>query len=388
MKSTALTRIAAVACFAAAASPAQVSPQNLPHYRVTDLGVLGSGYGISSNGQVVGATQTGTAFLWRRGQIINLGTLGGANSGASGVNASGEVALSSETSMLDNEDFCAFHTHHQCLAAFWKNGALTKLPPIPGGHNSQAYSINQQGEVIGFAENGFPDSSCASGTPSQVVRYQPVIWGPNGEIRKTLQPFGGDEVAFAWGINNRGQSVGGSGPCSTTSLPPNIPFAVNAVLWEKDGTPKFLGNLGGAFSIPTAINNRGEVVGGAESAKDGMGHIFLWTEHTGMQDLGTFPGAAFTVAPCCNTINDRGQIAGFVMDTNGNQRAFLWQNDVWMDVNDLIPKNSGWILQAAESIDNAGQITGSGTIRGEVHAFLATPCGDDGEAENCGSPDR
>jgi probable HAF family extracellular repeat protein len=53
----------------------------------------------------------------------------------------------------------------------------------------------------------------------------------------------------------------------------------------------------------TSVNNRGEVVGTAESPSDGTLHTFLWTKDTGTQDLGAFPGAVVTVAPCCHTIN-------------------------------------------------------------------------------------
>ncbi len=43
------------------------------------------------------------------------------------------------------------------------------------------------------------------------------------------------------------------------------------------------------------------------------------------------------------------------------------------DLNTLIPPNSGWILTEARGINDAGQITGTGTINGETHAFLLTP---------------
>ena len=418
MQSTVLIRIAGTAVLALVAVSqvkAQEEPEHqagrFPHYGVLDLGTLGgtwsSGFGINNAGDVAGAaataTQTGgpsaNAVLWRNGHIINLGTLGGANSGASGVNLRSEVSLSADTATLDpnGEDFCYNGTFAQCLAAIWKNGKLTALPTLRGYDrtehpigNSQAYDINDWGQVAGFSETDTFDLSCATpGKPNQRYQFEAVIWEPNGQPRP-LRPYGGDTVAYAWGINNKGEAVGASGMCSNTDPPPGYqaPMSLRSVLWLKDGTPVDLGNLGGAFSIATAINNRGEVVGGAQSSKDAMGHIFLWTKSTGMQDLGTFPGAALTVAPCCKTINDSGQIAGFWIDSSGNSYAFLWQNDQWMDLNKLIPENSPWSLQAAESINDAGEITGSGFINGETHAFLAVPCDNEDGRGRCGDHER
>jgi probable HAF family extracellular repeat protein len=115
------------------------------------------------------------------------------------------------------------------------------------------------------------------------------------------------------------------------------------------------------------------VVGTALSAKDGTIHAFLWTEDTGMQDLGAFPGAVATVAPCCKTINDAGEVVGFAIDGMGNFTALVWQNKVPVDLNTLVPAGSPWYLQNACSINDAGEIAGQGLINGEVHAFLATP---------------
>lgn len=93
-----------------------------------------------------------------------------------------------------------------------------------------------------------------------------------------------------------------------------------------------------------------------------------------MLDLGAFPGAIATVAPCCNSINDRGTVVGFAIDgTDFSSRALIWVDKKMMDLNTLIPASSGWYLQGADSINDAGEITGYGTIGGEVHAFLAKP---------------
>jgi probable HAF family extracellular repeat protein len=198
------------------------------------------------------------------------------------------------------------------------------------------------------------------------------MWGPKGEIHE-LSPLSGDTVGFAFGINDHGQAVGSSGLCSNTTIPPN-PSGPHAVLWEKDGSATDLGNLGGTLNAASAINYWGEVVGAAQSSIDGNIHTFLWTRDKGMQDLGIFPGAIVTVAPCCNTINDRGEVVGFSIDgTTFSSRAIVWQDKAPVDLNTLIPADSGWYLQAAEAINDAGEIVGYGTINGNTHAFRATP---------------
>ena len=115
----------------------------------------------------------------------------------------------SETGETDpnGEDFCGFGNHVQCLPAIWRNSKLTALPTLPGGHNAEAYGLNNIGQVIGFSENRVEDSSCATLMPFQVFRYDAVVWEPNGHIRK-LRRLPGDTVAFGFGINNKGQISG------------------------------------------------------------------------------------------------------------------------------------------------------------------------------------
>lgn len=401
----------AIVLFAALAAPAQQqgrddTPQP-PPYKVIDLGTLGGtysyAYGLNNAGIVAGGAATlsqvgglfQTAFLWDGGPPINLGTLGGpacpaCNSEAGGPNANGVSAIISETANLEKnkEDFCGFGTNRQCLAAIWKDGALKALPTLSAGNNAQALWINSRGQVVGVSENGVPDSTCATATPSQALRFQAVVWGPNGEINP-LSPLKGDTVAFGFGINDKGQAVGSSGLCSNTALPPftNGPLAAHAVLWEKDGTPRDLGGLvkGGAINIPGGINDRGEVAGGAQSSS-GAPHAFLWTKETGMQDLGTVSGDFASAAPCCHTINNRREVVGFSCPgPNGTCRAFLWQGKEPLDLNALAP-GSPLYLQQALSINDAGQIAGYGiTSTGETHAFLATPAEDEDSTESAGS---
>ena len=368
-----------------------------PKYTVMDLGTLGgagtnsTAFQMNNLGWVAGSSNLTAggpqhAFLWfGGGPLIDIGTYQGTacpscNSGADGPNVLGEAAIGTETSKMDpnDEDFCAYGTHHQCLGAVWRFGKMTLLPNLPGGNNANAFGINNRGQLVGFAENGVSDATCQKATPFQVTRFQAVIWSPTGEIQQ-LSPLTsmGDTVAYAFGINDSGQVVGSSGTCATQGLPPVSVAGLHAVLWEKDGTPVYLGTLGDGKNttsdIAGNINRLGEVAGTSQ-LPDGTIHSFLWTRHTGTVDIGTLPGAFATIAPCCGTLNNKGQIVGFSIDGETfNSRAFLWQNKVITDLNTLIPAGSPWYLQAAYSINDAGEIVGQGTINGELHGFVASP---------------
>lgn len=393
MKSKLQSSISLLALLAFLAMPTWLTAQAQPaRYTVTDLGTLGGpysfGYGLNNSGIVSGGAATPTqqdfvsqtGFLWFQGQMVNVGTLGGAacpdcSSEAGGPNANGLSPILSETATTDpnGEDFCAFGTHRQCLAAIWNKGTLTALPLLPGGHNSQAYWTNNQGQTAGFSETGVQDNCMA---PFQSFRYQAVVWQPTGSIRQ-LSPFPGDTVSFAFGINDSGQVVGASGLCDSTAIPPIAPGGAHAVLWQPNGSVVDLGNLGtNVANVASGINNAGVVVGNSLSDIDGTVHPFLWTSATGIQDLGAFGGngnAFLTVAPCCHTLNDKGEVVGFYIDLSGNMSAFHWQNGQMVDLNTLLPAGSPWYLIQACSINAAGQITGLGVVNGELHAYLATP---------------
>jgi probable HAF family extracellular repeat protein len=382
MKSIIVTSIAASSLLAglAIAEP--------PHYTVTDLGTLGGtfsiAFGINNAGQVAGgATVPGGAehpFFWDDGHMTDVGSLGGpgTNGNAGGPNARGELAVLSEISTPDpnGEDFCGFGTHRICLAATWHKGVLTALPTL-GGNNGEAFGLNNRGQVIGLTENSTQDPTCVS---PQVLHFEAVVWGPKpGEIHE-LRPLPGDNVGFANGINDHGQVVGGTGLCANTILAPLV-FGPHAVLWQ-DGTPIDLGNLGGTnWNGAAAINNRGQVVGAAEVLPETPGfpvvqvHSFLWTKDTGMRDLGTL-GTDFSSFPAgTDGINNRGQVVGSSCDQGGNCRAYLWQDNVMMDLNALISADSPLQLLQAWGINASGQIVGLAFKKstGEAHAFLATP---------------
>ncbi len=76
-----------------------------------------------------------------------------------------------------------------------------------------------------------------------------------------------------------------------------------------------------------------------------------------------------------DAINDLGQVVGYseIIPGKYDQHAFLYSNSTMTDLNSLIAPVSGWILQEATGINNAGQITGNGVYNGQAEAFLLTP---------------
>jgi probable HAF family extracellular repeat protein len=115
----------------------------------TDLGTLGGrnsyARGINPTGQVVGDSETATgqthAFLWSRGVMLDLGTLGGDYSIAHGINAAGQVVGESRTGTGEAHAF------------LWEEGRMTDLGTL-GGNSSAAYAINAAGQIVGRSSTG------------------------------------------------------------------------------------------------------------------------------------------------------------------------------------------------------------------------------------------
>jgi len=117
--------------------------------------------------------------------------------------------------------------------------------------------------------------------------------------------------------------------------------------------------LGGKATLPCAINDRGQIVGLAQTP-DGKNHIFLWDHENGMKDLGSTEETDLD-------INNAGQIAGTTYDPNGNSRAFLWDPN---DGRKLLGTLGGEISSAFD-LNNNGQIVGfSEATDGKMHAFI------------------
>lgn len=387
-----------------AAQDSQARSQQV-RYRVINLGTIGgsssSGNGINNLSWVTGVSnqtgdQTVEATLWAHGLKIPLSTLGGANSGVFFPSKSnnGQVAGVSETAAIDpngEEWSCSFFfptlTGHTCVGFVWRFGAMSPLPTL-GGPNGFAAGINNRGQVVGWAENSVHDPTCHG--RNQVLQFEAVVWGPDGQVQQQLPPFPSDPDGAAVTINDNGQVAGISGICDQAV---GRFSAKHAVVWE-NGAVSDLGNLGGgAWNTPFAINNLGQIVGFSDLPGDEDGnpnfHAVLWPKTGGVQcggkclDLGTLPGDSLSEA---TGINNQGQIVGTSIGAGSpfGSRAFLWENGQFTDLNSLVVPGTTLQLVATGDINDRGEITGSAIDPNSTEcgpatagcAFLAIPVHD------------
>ncbi len=117
--------------------------------------------------------------------------------------------------------------------------------------------------------------------------------------------------------------------------------------------------LGGDYTSPNSINDKGQVAGSSEISK-GNYHLFLWDKASGIQDLGPVIGGDIS-------LNNEGQIAANMIDPNGNQRGFIW------DLNKgrrILPTLGGKTSRAIR-INDKGCIVGSAETSTSIeHAFI------------------
>lgn len=366
--------------------------QPAPRYTVTDLGLVGgppgqpffiTNDGLISEGVAVSDTAL-HAMLWFHGMKFDLtktGGLGGPSSVAFGVNERDQAVGEAEAPSSDRngEDFCGFGSQHVCEPFIWQNGFMAPLPALVTGANGVAEAINNRGQIVGTSENGEQDSTCPSYDPTslqyQKYQFKPVMW-QNGKVQEfptvSVDP---DGIIFA--INDNGQAVGSTGECTSFVINGDLTYlhGLHAVLWDTDGSPHDLGNLGGVAggggNTAFSINNRAQVVGHMGRA-NGPAHAYLWSKETGIQDLGTLPGDFTSVAL---SINDNGFVVGISLDANFNARAFVrLGGGMLVDLNSLIPANSPLFLFDACSINARGEIIGIATdSSANFHGFLASP---------------
>jgi len=128
---------------------------------INDLGWISGGANLASNTSV-------HAVLWV-GAPMDLGTLGGPNSNVAWPNHStkGEIAGIAETSQMNPlgeawscSAFFFGADGYICRGFAWQDGVMSELPTL-GGYDGYAAGVNNQGRLVGWAENTIHAPTCA-----------------------------------------------------------------------------------------------------------------------------------------------------------------------------------------------------------------------------------
>src|SRR5437660_3272303 len=209
--------------------------------------------------------------------------------------------------------------------------------------------INDRGEAVGMSETADLDPNgediCGFGTFLTCV---PFLWR-NGHM-SALPTVGGNN-GQASAINNRGQVVGFAETANADPTCPPTP-AISPILWEK-GQAHPLPLVGtDSDGFANGINDQGQAVGYSGNCFFAT-HAVMWKNNTAfvLKDLkGTLSNVAYV-------INNLGQIAGKVRSADGTHYvAALWQPDGTLTTHEPLP---GDLDAFATGINNQGQVVGN-----------------------------
>jgi probable HAF family extracellular repeat protein len=243
---------------------------------------------------------------------------------------------------------------------------MTDLGTLGGPNSSVSFPVKDDiGLIVGLAQTANVDplgefwGAAYVCTTVSCQGFQNLergfLWHEG--VMTALPTLGGNNSG-ALGVNNRGQVVGLAETAIQDSncAPPQV-FDFEAVIWgprpnQIQILPVFPGD---SVAAAAAINDKGQVVGTSgmcafPSFALGV-HPVLW-QHGTVTDLGGFGGLMFNAAIA---INNAGQVVG-QSDLPGDitTHAFFWQNGAMTDLGAL-PGDS---YSTANDINDKGQVVG------------------------------
>jgi probable HAF family extracellular repeat protein len=206
-------------------------------------------------------------------------------------------------------------TYH---AFFMTNGSMGHMMDLgtAGGTNSEAYCINSNRMVVGY--------TLMSDGSMEPIMSTNALFGSSSMVTMGMGGMNGAAGGQSWSVNNMGQEAG-----QAMMSGGNFHAFASGSSGMMGRSTVDLGTLGGTNSYAYCINDAGTVVGAAQMG-NGVYHAFMVTNAMG----------------------------GMVR---------------MLDLNTLIPTNSGWDLMEARGMNTAGQIVGWGMHTGHTNSFLLTP---------------
>jgi probable HAF family extracellular repeat protein len=253
---------------------------------------------INDAGDVLGATHLcttaaipcqGMAVIWRKGIPTAL-TLGGNYSRPAGLNAAGQAVGEAGLPVPPGEPPDAGTDVHAFL---WDGDTMTDLGTL-GGFESSALGINARGQVVGFArtaddaihavlwDHGSTTDlgegrACAINAAGQIVGEsggRAVVWDHGQMLDIGVSGYAADNpLCEASEPFQHAPTINAAGVVALNACT-NVGVCT-AYLWRR-GTLTTLDDLGGGYTKVFGLNPRGSIVGQSTTAS-GEFHAVLWT---------------------------------------------------------------------------------------------------------------
>lgn len=355
--------------------PSAIPPQG--PYEAINLGTLGgangSARGINNNGAIIGIAQapdrTTHPFLWQNHVMQALDSGGNGFTSAEAINDDGIIA---GTGIVGGTTY----------AMTWINGTVLALGPVSP---STSVLLNQMGDVAwtgptpsgphaflwhagtmqdlgtlggpSSQANGLNDAGQVMGFSSTGTRVDVFIW-KNGQMQDVLPRIAGTFSFSTVGFNNRGWIAG------RAVFGSDFPQTLVSWLWNGDSVAMIPALPGYKNGNPLALTERGDVYGIETDENANDPHPFVY-DH----------GTAAPLNPAVTNVearafNGRGTATGYVFfGPLGNQRHAV-----------VVDANDNWDLgvlggldhrqSEAFAIDNAGDVVGESSWFGRIVPVL------------------
>jgi probable HAF family extracellular repeat protein len=315
---------------------ALASPAWANRYHIVDLGPSHQGSAINDFGVIAGDEYDAHALVRIGGKWHALPDDGGNTSFAEAIDDLGRI-VGSETP-----------SGEPSFPAFWPNYKKVVALPVPKkGWAGDATAVSNTGFIAGDYWD-----------PQDFTRIRCFLREPGGRTID-LGMLAGASKCETTGINDEGQVVGYLSSKSSNG---------SAFVWQA-GRMRDLGSLGGPYSLAHAVNDRGQIVG-YSALHQNLVHAVLW-EGGHVIDMGQSPDFVQSTA---YAISQDGHIVGSGDSLKtGRTEAVRFDKSTMVMLAEELDDPGDWWLEDATSINDRGEILGFGVRSDGPHFFLLKP---------------